>query len=283
MSTRSMQTIRLMKFVEAMKKGRYPNVPDMVRMLRDADIDEGLPIQCEERTVRRDIKVLRDDYHAPIAFNRKQQGFYLTDPTWQFSPPATPHDDQRVKACVDPKTMRIVREAHRTCHVLKFSYHEPHREPVEHLFEPYVVVLYNGIWYIRGKDHRTKEVQTFQPHRIKNASLEKQVFRPDQKVIVETRKKGPACEEKISGARFHVKADAAFFFEERATGEGYKIARQADGSLIVDVPPLILGDLLYFVLSGRGYIRLLEPADLRPLVIECAQEVIAANGEVADG
>ncbi len=278
MSTRSIQTLRLLKFVEEMKKGHYPNVPYMVRLLRDADVDEGLPIECQARTVRRDIKVLQDDYHAPIAFDHARKGFYLTDPAWQFAPPAA-HDDQRVKARVNPKVMRIVREAHRTCHVLKFSYHEPHREPVEHLFEPHVVVLYNGIWYVRGKDHRTKEVQTFQPHRIKNASLAKQVFRPDQRLIAETRKKGPACEEKITGARFRVKADAAFFFEERATGEGYKIARQTDGSLIVDVPPLILGDLLYFVLSGSGYIRLLEPADLRSLVVECAQEVIAANGE----
>ncbi len=33
MSTRSIQTIRLLKFVEEMKKGRYPNVPHMVRTI----------------------------------------------------------------------------------------------------------------------------------------------------------------------------------------------------------------------------------------------------------
>ncbi len=281
MSSRSVQTIRLLKFVEEMKKGRYPNVPYMRHLLRDADVDEGIPLECEERTIRRDIKVLKDDYHAPIEFDRKRKGFYLTDPTWQFAPPAT-QEKQSVKALVDAKIMRVLREAHRTSRVLKFTYHEPHHLPVEHLFEPHVITLYNGIWYVRGKDARTKAVRTFQPHRIKSALLAKETFRPDQKLIAETHKKGPAYEEKILGARFHVKADAAFFFEERATGEGYKIERQADGSLIVDVPPLILADLVYFVLSGRGYIRLLEPADLRPLVIEFAQEVIAANGEEED-
>lgn len=38
------------KFIEELKKNNYPTIPHMLKILRDADIDEGMLCSCSERT-----------------------------------------------------------------------------------------------------------------------------------------------------------------------------------------------------------------------------------------
>ena len=56
-------------------------------MLRNADVYENLNIVCSEKTIYRDIQVLKNDFHAPIKFNKSRNGYYLTNPAWKFSNP----------------------------------------------------------------------------------------------------------------------------------------------------------------------------------------------------
>ncbi|WPD18309.1 helix-turn-helix transcriptional regulator [Thermaerobacter composti] len=62
---------RLMYIVREVKQGRYPNAHTLSRDL-----------EVSERTIHRDLELLRDDFCAPLEFDRRRKGFYLTDPEW---------------------------------------------------------------------------------------------------------------------------------------------------------------------------------------------------------
>ncbi len=97
------------------------------------------------------------------------------------------------------------------------------------------------------------------------------------KFIEELKKNGPFDLPKIHNARLRVHADAAFFFQERAANEGYRITPADDGALLVDLPPLLESELMRFVLGGFGCVQLIEPANLRASVVSLAKDVINAN------
>ncbi|WP_148235726.1 helix-turn-helix transcriptional regulator [Thermaerobacter marianensis] len=62
---------RLMFIVRELKWGRYPNARTLAQRL-----------EVTARTIHRDLDVLRDDFYAPVEFDRSRNGFYLTDPDW---------------------------------------------------------------------------------------------------------------------------------------------------------------------------------------------------------
>lgn len=81
------QLLRITRLLSLLRARRYPNCTTFVRMLRNADVYENLNIVCSEKTIYRDIQVLKNDFHAPIKFNKSRNGYYLTNPAWKFSNP----------------------------------------------------------------------------------------------------------------------------------------------------------------------------------------------------
>jgi predicted DNA-binding transcriptional regulator YafY len=53
-------------------------------------------LEVSERTIRSDLDMLRDRYHAPIDFNRKQ-GYHYTDPDWRLLSEKMAQDTQNTK------------------------------------------------------------------------------------------------------------------------------------------------------------------------------------------
>ena len=86
------QVIRLIKLVAELKENRYPNAKSFSNKLKNADLYENLNIACGERTILRDIKVLKDDFDAPINFDNINNGFYLTHHGWNFQCPILGED-----------------------------------------------------------------------------------------------------------------------------------------------------------------------------------------------
>ncbi len=66
------QLVRLMAIVENVRSGCYPNCVSLAR-------EYGV----SPRTIQRDFDLLRDDWGAPLEFDRKRRGWCLTDPQWQ--------------------------------------------------------------------------------------------------------------------------------------------------------------------------------------------------------
>ncbi len=275
MSTQSKQWMRITKFIEELKRNNFPTVSYMLKVLRDADIDEGMPCSCSERTFRRDIDTLRNDYHAPIAFDRKKQGFYLTDPNWQFDVPvfSTP----KVKAPVDAKILRLLYDANRTKKVLSLIYTRPNDAGELKIFEPHIITLFNGVWYVRGIERQVKEPRTYAVQRITKAKLTNQNFVINKQLVADTQKNGPFDFPKIEGATLKISPKASYFFAERAEAEDYTLKLQKDGSFLVLLPPLTEDELIRFVLSGGGAVELVKPKTLRKKIITCAGALQTAH------
>lgn len=81
------QLLRITRLLSLLRARRYPNCTTFVRMLRNADVYENMNIVCSEKTIYRDIQVLKNDFHAPIKFNKSRNGYYLTNLAWKFSNP----------------------------------------------------------------------------------------------------------------------------------------------------------------------------------------------------
>ena len=81
------QMLRILKFVAEMKKNKFPNAGSFAKLLHETDINENTPCCRSERTIMRDIAVLRKDFHAPIAYDAARRGYYLTSPDWDLEVP----------------------------------------------------------------------------------------------------------------------------------------------------------------------------------------------------
>jgi predicted DNA-binding transcriptional regulator YafY len=66
---------RLQYLHEAISSGRYPSTQDLA-----------LYADRNPRTIKRDLKALRDDFKAPLVYDRKRKGFRYDDPGWQLPP-----------------------------------------------------------------------------------------------------------------------------------------------------------------------------------------------------
>ena len=86
------QALRLMKFVAEMRKNNYPNASSFAKLLRQADLDENIPLSCSTRTIMRDIDELRTKYNAPIEYDAANRGYFLLNPCWELNVPLMSDD-----------------------------------------------------------------------------------------------------------------------------------------------------------------------------------------------
>lgn len=93
------QLLRLIRLVAQLKENRYPNCSSFAADMRKADLDENLNVACTAKTIFRDIQTLKDDFKAPIKFNKSRNGYYLTRRNWNFSCPQN-YDDSEMLAAV---------------------------------------------------------------------------------------------------------------------------------------------------------------------------------------
>ena len=87
MPTNKKQLLRMVKMVADLRKNSYPNANTWVEKFAALDRDENLNIACGKRTVMRDIDALRKDFNAPIEYSSKDNGFFLSNPYWEFQVP----------------------------------------------------------------------------------------------------------------------------------------------------------------------------------------------------
>ena len=81
------QIMRMVKFVAELRRNTYPNATSFTKKLRNAELMENLNIACSERTVMRDLEVLKRDFHAPIRFSQENNGYFLENQYWEFQVP----------------------------------------------------------------------------------------------------------------------------------------------------------------------------------------------------
>lgn len=83
---------RLQHIHEAISSGRCPSV-------RDLEESTGRT----PRTIKRDLRAMREDFHAPLVYDYQRKGFRYTEPGWQLPPiPLMPQGVEHVFTIVNP-------------------------------------------------------------------------------------------------------------------------------------------------------------------------------------
>lgn len=93
------QLNRLVRLVGQLKENRYPNCVSFAADLRKLDLTENINLACTEKTIYRDIQLLKSDFEAPIKFSKERNGYYLAHHGWTFSCPQL-FDDSEMLAAV---------------------------------------------------------------------------------------------------------------------------------------------------------------------------------------
>ena len=88
MAQNKKQLLRLINLVAELKKNNYPNSRTFAEKLRDSDLYDETNISCCNKTIQRDIKMLKREFNAPIAYDFERKGYYLEHHGWDFSIPA---------------------------------------------------------------------------------------------------------------------------------------------------------------------------------------------------
>ncbi len=87
------QLLRLIKLVSELKENRFPNCVSFAERLRRADTEDNIPVSCGVKTIRRDIKLLKEQFNAPIYFDYERNGFGLRHHGWNFQCPYIEEED----------------------------------------------------------------------------------------------------------------------------------------------------------------------------------------------
>ena len=168
-----------------------------------------------------------------------------------------------IKSAVDPKVFRIVFDAWRLHQIVKLTYRKPNEQESVHCFEPHILAFRNGVWYIKGYEHKTKDIKIFAIQRIADASFAGDTFMSDKKLIEETRRNGLFVYPLIDGIRLRCDASIAFYLREHQSVKQFKIEPQTDGSLIITLKPAVEHEVIRWILGESGKIEVLHPLELR--------------------
>ncbi|HCG26916.1 MAG TPA: hypothetical protein DE060_20615 [Lentisphaeria bacterium] len=94
------QMHRLMRIAALLKENRYPNSETLVKEFRRIAVEEELEIDCGKKTILRDMKVLEEEFHCPLAFDRARNGYYLQHHGWDFIAPALLDENEMLAAVI---------------------------------------------------------------------------------------------------------------------------------------------------------------------------------------
>ena len=88
--TSRMQVFRMARIVALLKKNMMPSPERLLKEYEKLEYEENQLIRAKYslRTVYRDVDSLKNDFHCPIAYDRVNKGYYLTDHDWEFNCPA---------------------------------------------------------------------------------------------------------------------------------------------------------------------------------------------------
>ncbi len=90
---------RLRDICAEIQRGRYPTKADLARV-----------VNRTPRTVQSDIRALRDDWDAPLEFDREKNGFYFADPAWRL-PPITLSEGELLSFFIAERMLRRLSDA----------------------------------------------------------------------------------------------------------------------------------------------------------------------------
>lgn len=117
------QLHRMAAIVAMLKEHEWVRMKDIIRRLEATEFEAGAYLACGNRTVQRDVKVLQDEYSAPIEYSKREAAYTLYNREWTFQVPALLNPDELLAvmiggklssdifpACISSRVSRAVEE-----------------------------------------------------------------------------------------------------------------------------------------------------------------------------
>ena len=84
MRSNDRQLRRLVRFIDEVKKNKYPNAVKFSQYLKQHDLTYGTDLGCCTKTIKRDIEYLKNTLGAPLVYDRSEHGYFLYMKDWTF-------------------------------------------------------------------------------------------------------------------------------------------------------------------------------------------------------
>jgi proteasome accessory factor B len=255
--------LRFARIDEKIRSGSWPNAPSLAGELEVAP-----------RTIHRDVEFLRDQFHAPIAFDTRKNGYYYSNPSFRL--PYFQVSEGECIASAWPAPTWATASPSNSCtgpSVTAGSWRSPTGPPRatgRRLVDPYHLASIDGDWYLIAYCHRRQDVLMFSPARIRAVKETGQTFeRPADFCIgkyldVGFRKlRGTGPPQTV---RLRFSAPAARYVREKTWHPTQKLRRHADGTLTLTFRVDHLLEVKRWVLSFGADCEVLGPKELQKQV-----------------
>ena len=97
------QLHRMAAIVVLLKKREWVTMKKIKEELDATEFTDGAYLACGNRTIQRDIKVLREEYFAPIEYSKSECAYHLCDLEWTFQVPALLNPDELLAITIGGK------------------------------------------------------------------------------------------------------------------------------------------------------------------------------------
>ena len=97
------QLHRMAAIVAMLKEHDLVKMRDIIERLKATELEDGPYLGCGNRTVQRDIKVLQEEYNAPIEYSKSDAAYVLYDKEWTFQVPALLNPDELLAVMIGGK------------------------------------------------------------------------------------------------------------------------------------------------------------------------------------
>lgn len=102
------QIHRLIHISAMLKENRYPTAGSLADDFRRMALAGTIPDQCSVKTVRRDIKTLKEEFNCPVVFDHDHNGFRLTHHGWNFNAPALLDENELLAATMGARIAEMI-------------------------------------------------------------------------------------------------------------------------------------------------------------------------------
>lgn len=107
--TASRKQLQRMAIIVAMLKEReWVRMKSIIQRLEATEFEAGAYLGCGNRTIQRDIRILHDEYQAPVEYSRSEAAYTLTDKEWTFQVPALLNPDELLAVMIGGKLSRDI-------------------------------------------------------------------------------------------------------------------------------------------------------------------------------
>lgn len=101
------QIKRMARIVALLKQGDL-TMNDILEDLDDSSSRGTTDISCASRTVRRDIEILKHEYHCPLEYDRSGHCYTLYNKSWEFTLPAVLNNNELLAIVIGGKFSRDI-------------------------------------------------------------------------------------------------------------------------------------------------------------------------------